>query len=168
MRSQRFSKARQKKNKELDVDITSLLDILVILLVFLLKSYNPTDLKLDVVKNISIPSSDSKTLGHTAITLQVSGEKEFWIETKKMGVLSQSSSDRYEKLFSILTDKKKETKEKVDRMPAEQKKLNEKKAKNINLVFDRTLPYEVIQKVMHTSALAGYTQYKFIVQGKYQ
>ena len=42
-----------------------------------------------------------------------------------------------------------------------------KKIKNINLVFDETLPYKVMKSVMHTSATAGYSEFKFIVQGNY-
>ena len=50
----------RKRNREaVDVDITSLLDILTILLVFLLKSYNASDLKLDLTKNLEMADSAS-------------------------------------------------------------------------------------------------------------
>jgi biopolymer transport protein ExbD len=51
---------------------------------------------------------------------------------------------------------------------------NKKKAANqqtntemINLVFDKEMDYEIVQRVMHDSALAGYSQFKFVVKGNY-
>ncbi len=51
---------------------------------------------------------------------------------------------------------------------------NKKKAANqqtntemVNLVFDKEMDYEIVQRVMHNSALAGYSQFKFIVKGNY-
>jgi biopolymer transport protein ExbD len=167
MATKRFKRLRRKKNEPLDVDITSLLDILVILLVFLLKSYNPTDLKLDVVKNITLPNSASKALGHTSTTVQVSSEHEFWIDNKKIGSLEKDNNEKYTMLHQKLTSIKEE--EKQNRDPAAVTKDGKpKENKKINLVFDQSLPYSMIQKIMHTSALAGYTEYKFIVQGRYQ
>ena len=48
-----------------------------------------------------------------------------------------------------------------------QQEVNKKQNKAINLVFDKELSYKKMQKIMHTSALAGYTEFKFIVQGNY-
>ena len=47
------------------------------------------------------------------------------------------------------------------------KNEEERKIKSINLVFDEKLPYKTMKSVMHTSAIAGYTEFKFIVQGNY-
>jgi len=37
----------------------------------------------------------------------------------------------------------------------------------VNLVFDKEMDYSIVQRVMHDSALAGYSQFKFIVKGNY-
>ena len=42
----------RRKAEPVDLDITSLLDILVIMLVFLLMNYNASDLQLDLVKDL--------------------------------------------------------------------------------------------------------------------
>ena len=42
-----------------------------------------------------------------------------------------------------------------------------KAAKRVNLVFDEEIPYNVMKGVMHTSAMVGYTEFKFIVRGNY-
>lgn len=149
-----FNKKREKK-EPMELDITSLLDILVILLVFLLKSYNASDLKLDLAKSLEVPQSDARKLGSHAVIVQVDKDKNIWIDKKKIGSIP-SAGQEIASLLDILKEKKEQ-----DRAPAE------KKSKLINLVFDKNTPYQSLQKVMHTSAIAGFTEFKFIVQGNY-
>lgn len=149
-----FAKSRAKK-EVMEIDITSLLDILVILLVFLLKSYNASNLKLDLVKNLQVPPSDARKLGNHAVIVQVDKNKNIWIDKKIIGQVPNSGSE-IDSLLSVLKEKKE-----LDRAPAA------KKSKIINLVFDKDTPYKSLQKVMHTSAIAGFTEFKFIVQGNY-
>ena len=86
MRSRRFKKIfSSKKDKTLELDITSLLDILVILLVFLLKSYNASDLKLELMSKIFLPDSISRTLGNDAVIIQVDKNKKIWVDHKPIG-----------------------------------------------------------------------------------
>ena len=167
----RFKK--RERREALDVDITSLLDILVILLVFLLKSYNPADLKLDLAKNIELPDSKSLSYGSQSVMVQVNVDREIFLNTNKIGVLNEASGEKIDILFNELSKMKKEEEAKIaesqsDDMSAEDlKKLNAKK-QNINIVLDQSLPYGVLRKVMHTAAVAGYPKFKFIVQGRYQ
>lgn len=151
----------KKREKELmDIDITSLLDILVILLVFLLKSYNASDLKLDLAKGLSLPNSKSRLLGNHAAIVQVNKNKELFINNKKIGNLTSGR-----KIASLETELKK-IKEKEDE---EEPKKNAKKKnrRNINIVLDRELQYKDMKKIMHTAAMVGYTNFKFIVKGDY-
>lgn len=151
--------ARHKKREPIDVDITSLLDILTILLVFLLKSYNASDLKLDLVKNLEIPDSEARALTRFAPVIQVDRNSMVYLNNKEVGRLPASGSLR------SLTEKLKEVKalteaEQKDRSVAHNTEL-------VNLVFDRDSDYEVVQRVMNDSAMAGYSQFKFIVKGNY-
>ncbi|MCF8058370.1 MAG: biopolymer transporter ExbD [Bacteriovoracaceae bacterium] len=174
MRKKRFN--TRKKNKEaLDVDITSLLDILVILLVFLLKSYNASDLKLEVAKNISLPDSKSMQLGNMAVIVQVSGEKDLWINNTRIGRVPASSDEKLDILYSALEEEGKKQDQIIKDLeqtaanPSDKGALASRKAnrKKVNIVMDQALPYEVLRKIMHTSALAGFPEFKFIVQGNF-
>lgn len=170
----RFNKRKNNK-KELEVDITSLLDILVILLVFLLKSYNASDLKLEVAKNINLPASKSSQLGNMAVIVQVSAEKELWINNQKIGRIPSSSSEKLEVLYEALEEEGKKQDEILKNLKTGISNTRDKSAlktreanrKRINIVMDQSLPYEVLRKVMHTSALAGFPEFKFIVQGNF-
>ena len=162
MRRMFFKKNKREKKDDMELDITSLLDVLVILLVFLLKSYNASDLKLNLVKDLVVPDSAARKLGHTAVTIQVSKDATIFINNKKIGAIATRGEN------PILLERLKEFKEKdKDRIPAATAVGAKKEIRNINLVFDQDLPYEVMKSIMHTSAIAGYTEFKFIVQGNY-
>ena len=175
MRNKRFN-IRRSGDKELDVDITSLLDILVILLVFLLKSYNASDLKLEVAKNIELPKSKSMTLGNMAVIVQVSDSKDIWINNQKIGrYLASEGNEKIDLLYSALEAEGKKQDEAIKELETTATNNSEKGAlatrkanrKRVNIVMDQSLPYEVLRKVMHTSALAGFPEFKFIVQGNF-
>jgi biopolymer transport protein ExbD len=151
-----FNKKQRNKKEPMEIDITSLLDVLVILLVFLLKSYNASDLKLNLVKDLVVPNSNARKLGASAVIVQVDSNKKLYVNSKQIGVISGSGEN------ADLLEKLKEIKEKdKSRSPASTV------SRAINLVFDQGVPYKFMKGVMHTSAMAGYTEFKFIVQGNY-
>ncbi|MFZ4714246.1 MAG: ExbD/TolR family protein [Bacteriovoracaceae bacterium] len=136
----------------MDIDITSLMDIMVILLVFLLKSYNPSDLFVDITKNMNLPPSNSIDLGEHSVIVRVDKEKRIFVDrteiTEGVSLVEQLKSKRIE------VDKYKE---------------QYKKAKDVyllNLVMDESLEYQELKKVMDVAAEAGFNQFKFIVKSK--
>lgn len=150
-----FGKKARRKSEPMDIDITSLLDILVILLVFLLKSYNASDLKLNLVKKLALPKSEVRKLGGHTVIVQVDQNKKVWVKNKPLTQINTKNA-KNDVLYDFLVNERKVAS--VDK---------KKPSKKINLVFDKSLPYEVIKRVMHTSASAGYTEFKFIVKGNY-
>ncbi|MGE3611319.1 MAG: ExbD/TolR family protein [Bacteriovoracaceae bacterium] len=150
---------RHRNREAVDVDITSLLDILTILLVFLLKSYNASDLKLDLTKNLDIADSDSRYMTRFAPVVQVNKEAKVFLNNKEIGRMPASGG------MNVLTEALKKEKSKMDEENA--KKPHKLNTDLVNLVFDRETDYQLVQQVMHDSALAGYSQFKFIVRGNY-
>ena len=150
---------RKREREAIDVDITSLLDILTILLVFLLKSYNASDLKLDLTKGLEMADSDSKHMTRFAPVVQVNKEAKVFLNNKEIGRFPASGE------MDALTAKLKEERAKTE----QNNKVNKQQynADLVNLVFDKEMDYEIVQRVMHNSALAGYSQFKFIVKGNY-
>lgn len=171
MKKRRRSIIKRKKN-DVDPDITSLLDILVILLVFLLKSYNPSDLKLDLTSNLELPESKSLLHGNQSVTIQVNRSRSVFVNDKEIGRISKDSSS-----IVFLEKKLKELKEQGDKELKTFKarsvssvendliKSKERSNKQVNIVLDENLSYEEMQKVMHASATAGFPKFKFIVKG---
>ena len=161
MRKRNRRKVREKK-EGLDLDINSLLDILVILLVFLLKSYNASDLTVDLEDKITLPDSKSEELGAYAVTLQVNKTGKIWVNNKPLieeNSLIESNIDSEGKIVSLY--------QRLEEVQTEMKEQPEKTRKMVNLVMDQELDYENIKKIMHTTGLLGYAQFKFIVKGSH-
>jgi biopolymer transport protein ExbD len=153
--------ARHKEREAVDVDITSLLDILTILLVFLLKSYNASDLKLDLQRNLEMADSDARTMTRYAPVVQINKEAKVFLNNKEIGRLPASGE------MTVLTEALKKAKMGIEadnkKKPANQQTNTEL----VNLIFDKDQDYAIVQRVMNDSALAGYSQFKFIVKGNY-
>lgn len=152
---------RHKEREAVDVDITSLLDILTILLVFLLKSYNASDLKLDLQKGLDMAESDAKALTRYAPVIQVNKEEKVFLNNKEIGRMPASGE------MPVLTEALKKAKAGIEADNAKKAKNQQTNTELVNLVFDKDMDYAVVQRVMHDSALAGYSQFKFIVKGNY-
>jgi biopolymer transport protein ExbD len=144
-------KAR-KDNSVMDIDITSLMDIMVILLVFLLKSYNPSDLFVDITKNMTLPPSSSIDLGEHSVIVKMDKEKKIFVDRTE---ITEGVS-----LVELLKSKKVE----LDKYKEQYKKT--KDVYLINLVLDESLEYQDMKKVMDVATEAGFNQFKFIVKSK--
>ena len=77
------NRGRRRPRKVFDIDITSLLDILVILLVFLLKSYNSSGIILNVPKGITLPGSQSLKENTMGVVIQVSPDM-IWVDDQEV------------------------------------------------------------------------------------
>jgi biopolymer transport protein ExbD len=81
------------------------------------------------------------------------------LNNKEIGRLPASGE------MMVLTAKLKEERAKTELN--NKTKKQQYNAELVNLVFDKEMDYSVVQRVMHDSALAGYSQFKFIVKGNY-
>jgi biopolymer transport protein ExbD len=165
-RASRFT--RRKKEQVFDIDITSLLDILTILLVFLLQSYNSSGVVINVPKGIELPKSASESLNSFGVNVQVS-KTHIWVDDAE--VLNADVTDnsqiydeggrRIVPLYNELV-KIKETIKASEKLSPDAKKFSGV----ANLVVDKTIKYEFLKKVMHTCATAGFKEFKFVVMTK--
>lgn len=165
-RASRFT--RRKKENVFDIDITSLLDILTILLVFLLQSYNSSGVVINVPKGIELPRSASESLNNFGVNIQVS-KTNIWVDDTE--VLNAETSDpantfdeggrRIVPLYNELV-KIKETIKASEKLSPDAKKFSG----IANLVVDKSLKYSYLKRVMYTCAAAGYKEFKFVVMTK--
>ena len=158
------NKTRRNKRESFEIDITSLLDILVILLVFLLKSYNSSGVTVDIPKEISIPMSSTQDLNNAGVMIQVS-QKKIWVDSETILDLDENPKRIYDQgnkriisLYDILVKKKDEINNLHKQVP------EAKKFSGIaNLIIDKTIKYSYVKKIMYTCAAAGFQKYKFVV-----
>lgn len=171
MRLNRSIRNRGRRNKKglIDLDITSLLDILVIMLVFLLKSYNSTGIVLNVPKDISLPLSNSQDVNTSGVVVQVSPTM-IWVDDQVILDKDNSKGRVYDyggrriiPLYNELMNKKNEVQRVAKSTPAAVKFSGV-----VNLIVDKSIKYSEVKKILFTAAEAGYKSYKFIVLGENQ
>ena len=162
-RASRFSRGK-KKATVFDIDITSLLDILTILLVFLLQSYNSSGVVINVPKEIDLPRSASETLNNFGVNVQVS-KTQIWVDDEEVvntdipnEQLFDEGGRRIVPLYNELV-KIKETIKQSEKLSPEAKKFSG----IANLVVDKSLKYSYLKRVMYTCAAAGFKEFKFVV-----
>lgn len=168
-RSIRNRKRRGKKD-EFELDITSLLDILVILLIFLIKSYNSSGVTLNIPEGIELPKSKSSTGNNPGVIIQVSKDK-IWVDSKTVLDTSNLPKSIYDQggrriipLFNELERKKEE----IKKLALQTNNKAKKFGGTANLIIDKSLKYSYVKKVMYTCATAGFKEYKFVVMGQEQ
>ena len=166
--ARRKKKILEKKRRAFDLDITSLLDILVILLVFLLKNYSASELKVNLVESLALPTSESRDLGKQYVLIQVNSKGVVFIENEKIGVVRSKASISLPFLAKALKTFKKDffSKNRAIASVEEKKEILKRKTR-VNLLFDHDTPYNIMNKVMNTTAESGFGHFKFIVRSNY-
>ncbi len=144
---------RRSIKHDLDVDITSLLDILTILLVFLLNSYNATNLELNVQKDLKPALSKSMVLTSFAPVVQITANKEIFLNDISFGNLD--SQDVLKKLLLSLQEESKKLTNNLSKVDP----------KKINLLVDQALSYSDLKRLLGVIKSGGFSDFKLIVKG---
>jgi biopolymer transport protein ExbD len=162
MRKKRFIRNRQRRGAkgEVHLELNSLLDVLVILLVFLIKNYSSSEIEVNIPHNIKVPDSISKTNVEKGINIQMSKELTIWIQDEKVLELAQDTWNK---------DNSEQVKNKLIKVRSliERNKMGSEKIKGfsgiVNLIMDKEIEYEHIEKLMEISTEVGFEQFKFVV-----
>lgn len=146
-----------------------MVDMFIILLVFLLKSYSTSPVNITPNDKLRLPQSTSATDPVDVLKIVVSKSAVFVEDAKvvdlKDGHLDQASVDKTDPqfirpLFEELDKKAQRAKDlaKVnDTVEFDGKVL---------MQVDKDLPYAALQQILYTSMLAGYFDVKFAVMSK--
>ena len=151
------------------IQITSMVDMFVILLVFLLKTYSTSPVNITPKDGLRLPESSSLTDVVDVVKLIVSRDGVF-VEDKKVMDLDQG------RVPAALIDRNDSSflRGLFDELAARAKLAKNISKMNDSFEFDgkvlmqadRDLPYEVLQKIMYTSMMAGYADVKLAVVAK--
>ena len=148
------------------IQVTSMVDMFVILLVFLLKSYSTSPVQISPSDKLTLPVSTAMKDPVDVLKLIVSKDGVF-VDDKKVvdfkdgqvnvADVDQSDTQFIRALYTALDEQAKKS-----RNIASQNETIEFDGKVI-MQADRTLPYELLRKVMYTSMMAGYSDVKIAV-----
>lgn len=157
------------RSQAFKIQITSMVDMFVILLVFLLKSFSTSPVQITPNADLTLPESTTTTDPEDVVKLVVS-KNGIFVENKRIvefnaGELAAEDTDKTDGQF---------IRKLFDELDVQAKKTRDIASVNDTVEFDgkilmqadRELPYALLQKVMYTSMLAGYSDLKLAVIGK--
>ena len=156
---------RRAHNLDTDLNITSLMDIMTIILVFLLKSYSTDDIAVAPSENLLLPVSSSKkppTLAVNTVISKVAITVDGKEVVKVVGNQVQDQDKRGATIIPLLDV----LKASADESKANASSGNEKDegfTGRILLQCDRDIPYTLVKEVMYTAGQAKFHEFKFVV-----
>lgn len=154
------------------LNITSMMDMMTIILVFLLKSYSTTDVSVTPSKDLQVPVSTARKPPKMAVNVVVS-QKEIVVDGKSILDLgSYSDPETGAPTVAVPAEKKRgqsipELYEVLFDKAESQKQINARLGEEfkgqILLQCDKRLPFEVIREVMYTAGQAQFSEFRFVV-----
>lgn len=177
MRKSRSIRSRVRKKRltnEFDLQLTSMLDIFVIILVFLLKAYMSTSTHFSMTQNLTLPISISPEVPTLTSQILISKDAILFDQEKVVTLaglkLQQEDLDSdkvtIKPLFAALMKARdKENKLKASAAAsAEKKNVSSEKgfAEAIAIQTDKQVSYDLLRKVIYTAALAGYGEFRLL------
>jgi biopolymer transport protein ExbD len=157
---------RKNRTSTFTLQLTSMIDMFTIILVFLLKSYATSAVDVVPGKDVTLPSSTSTVSAIEALKVVVS-QKGIFVDDKQIlafedGKVPAGMLDAQDKKFiKPLFDALKEQADKTKSISKQNETVNFEG--KVILQADRALSYDQLSKVLYTSAFAGYTNVNFAV-----
>jgi biopolymer transport protein ExbD len=172
----------RRKPKEFELQLTSMMDVLVIIVVFLLKTYATTMNNFSTVPGIQIPISKSTDEPSDSLEVIITPENLTFENEKILEFIQTASSagstdadyefkkqdlDEGGRRIVPLYDALMKAKDKADLLRSKSKARD---AQGNPLPFegilaiqaDKRVQYDTIRKIMYTAAAAGYKTFRFL------
>jgi biopolymer transport protein ExbD len=182
-RSIRFRRAR-RKHKEIELQLTSMLDVLVIILVFLLKSYSTSTNNFTTLPGLKLPLSASQDIPPDSLHLIITPEGmtfesqrivEFNLAAGSLG--SADGDTQYSLKPADLAEDGRQIKPLYDALMKAKDRAELLRAKSkardaqgnplpfdgvLAIQADKRVHYDTIRKIMYTAATAGYKVFRLL------
>ncbi|MBC8205312.1 biopolymer transporter ExbD [bacterium] len=157
-----FVPSKAKKHgikREPTPNLTSMMDMMTIILLFLLKSMAVSGALLHAVEGINLPNSNSETEPQKHLSFVINEEGVFYeVEGRVVRLLAASFELQNDSLimFENLNDF-------LDSTRAMDMELGRETRSKVTLQADKAIPYKYIYKFITTCGESGFTTIQFIV-----
>lgn len=152
-----------KRQPEAALIITSLVDVFVIVLVYLIRSVSSEGSLMTSADNLVLPMSQrSKTPTEISLTI-IGDQKHITVDDSVLmdtEVVRKQDSLLVKPVLELLTKKRDEERK------AEVLGLIKEATGKVVVQFDKNTPYDIVTKIMATCGYAGYNNIKFAVSKK--
>lgn len=145
---------RTKRNTQVALKLTSMIDMFTILLVFLLKNFSAEGQNLSVAPDLRLPESSAQKAPQAASTIAITNEF-ILLDGKRITTISQAMNNNKLLIPELMNELKRLRllSEKVGAINA-----NMGFTGKISIQGDRNLPYLIIKKIMFTCGQVGYNE----------
>lgn len=185
-RSIRKRRSRRRIKSSFELQLTSMMDVLVIIVVFLLKSYSTNISSFTTIPGLKLPYSLSADLPPESIQIIITPES-ITLENEKLLEFIQSSTEigsnegQYSFKNSDLDEGKLRIIPLFDALIRSKNRSDILRAKSVKrdqdgnplpfegviaIQADKRIEYDTIRKIMYTSAAAGYKIFRFLAVKK--
>lgn len=160
-----FSPTKRKKHfrrkpREMSLQITSMIDVFTILLVFLLKSYSTEGHLVHIAEAIRLPTSTASLEVHPAVAVAFNNEALYLdgeLLVDDVGPLVASDEMTIEPLRRALEERAARVREIAEKNPSVVF------TGEIVLQGDREIPFRLLKKIIYTAGQAGYVNQSLAV-----
>jgi biopolymer transport protein ExbD len=168
-------KAIRRGNNGASLSITSLMDAMTIILVFLLKSYSTDEVTITPSGDLEVPISSAEKKPKMAVQVMVSKSAILVDAVPVLTLTTTMDPATQQEVVSVPTDeldgqlirrlytKLSEKAEESKRQSAMTTREDLQFKGQILLQCDRTLPFSLIREVMYTAGQAQFSEFKFVV-----
>ncbi|MEO6094194.1 MAG: biopolymer transporter ExbD [Fibrobacteria bacterium] len=158
-----MAKRKIKRQPEAGLIITSLVDVFVIVLVYLIRSVSSEGSLMTSADNLVLPMSQ-RSKSPTEISLTIIGDQEHItvddVVLMNTELVRKQDSLLVKPVLDVLTKKREEERK------AEVLGLIKEATGKVVVQFDKNTPYDIVTKIMATCGYAGYNNIKFAVSKK--
>jgi biopolymer transport protein ExbD len=185
-RSIRTRKRKSKLNKNFELQLTSLIDVLVIILVFLLKSYQTSINNLTTVSGLEMPISASQDEPHDSLQVIITPEGITFegnriLDFAQDGDSAGSTEGTYHltaealdeggkrivALYNVLVEAREKSELLKAKSPVRDAEGNPLPFDGVLAVTaDKRIQYDTLRKIMYTAGAAGFRVFRFIAVKK--
>ena len=161
--------ARAKKRPEepeAELNITSLMDIMTIILVFLLKSYSTEEITVTPSEDLSLPNSSARLKPELAVNAVVT-KSAITVDGVDVVAVSGGAVGPGQKRGTLISPLFDRLKDLADREKANAERPGYSPfTGRLLLQIDRDIPFGLVREVMYTAGQAQFGEFKFVVYGK--
>ncbi len=163
-------KAREAAGEIKELNITAMMDMMTIILVFLLKSYSASAINVNMSKDLAIPVSSTQLSPQENITVTVAAnelsvnDKVVLREGMQGGVVPPTAKEGGKADAFYIGALYDGLKKEVDKQKYIAKyNRNAPFSGRVNVVVDKRVPYRTLMEVLYTAGQAELGEYKFMV-----
>jgi len=158
------NKRRKRSEAAVKLNITSMVDMFTLMVVFLLKNYSAEGQLVTPAKNLTLPTSSVERMAREALSIKVSNtsimvENDVVIDLKSYQQVLVQKDFLITPLFDVL-------KKHSDAARKEAEMFKTEFSGKISIQGDTTIPYSVLTRVMYTCGQAGYPVMNLVVYRK--